>query len=147
MADESRYRLGAVRDARSLAERGKRSELAAAVGDAREAQARLEAARTRTAAARQALATALATRDRLVQTGTIPAHLIAAERFVTRRRHELEATLGEELRLEAAVDAQQDSVDVARRTLARTRADRELIDRHFARWREARKKLAERRGD
>jgi hypothetical protein len=41
----------------------------------------------------------------------------------------------------------QSGVDVARRTLVRARADRELIDRHFARWREARRKQAERRED
>jgi hypothetical protein len=38
-------------------------------------------------------------------------------------------------------------VDVQRAVLARARADREVIDRHFARWRDARKKLAERRDD
>jgi hypothetical protein len=66
---------------------------------------------------------------------------------VTRRRHELDAALGEELRAEAAHTAQISELDLQRRLLARARADRQVIDGHFARWREARSKLAERRQD
>ena len=66
---------------------------------------------------------------------------------MTRRRHELDAALGEELRAEAAHTAQLGELDFQRRLLARARADRQVIDRHFARWREARGKLAERRRD
>jgi len=79
--------------------------------------------------------------------GATPGRIAGADRFITRRRHELEAALGEELRLEAALDVRQSGVDVARQVLVRARADRELIDRHFARWREARRKQAERRED
>lgn len=147
MVEEGRYRLAAVRDAREREERGKRSSLASAVGDAAHAQARLEAARARTLAARDALATAVATRTQLAGAAATPAQLAGAERFVIRRRHEVQAALGEELRLEAALDERQSGVDVARRTLARARADREVIDRHFARWRETRKKQAARRED
>ena len=50
-----------------------------------------------------------------------------------------------ELRAESAHDAHQSSVELARRQLARARADREVIERHFARWRDTQKKLAERR--
>jgi hypothetical protein len=142
-----RYQLGAVRDARERDEKGKRGELAASVGDAREARARLEAARARTALARTALAAAISARDAVVAGGATPARLANADRFVTRRRHELDAALGEELRADAAHDAHQGTVDIQRRLLARARADREVIDRHFARWRDARKKLAERRED
>jgi hypothetical protein len=147
VAEEGRYRLAAVRDARERHERGKRSELASAVVDAEQAQARLDAARARTQVARSALATAVAARTQLDGAAATPAQLAGAERFVVRRRHEAQAALGEELRLEAALDERQSGVDVARRTLARARADREVIDRHFARWRETRKKQAERRED
>jgi hypothetical protein len=142
-----RYQLAAVRDARERDERGKRGELAASVGDARVARAKLEAARVRTEAARTALAAAIAARDALVTGGSTPARLANADRFVTRRRHELDATRGEELRAHADHDAHQGAVDLQRRLLARARADREVIDRHFARWRDARTKLAERRED
>ena len=142
MAEEGRYRLAAVRDARERAERGKRSDLAAAVGDAREAQARLETARARTQRARDVLAKAIAAPRPAVVT-----QLAQAERYILRRRHELDAAIGEELRVEAALDAHQSDVAVARLTLARARADREVIDRHFAQWRETRRKQAERRED
>jgi hypothetical protein len=144
-----RYQLAAVRDARERDERGKRGELAASVGDAREARARLDAAIGRTQRAREALTAAVTARDALVA-GRAPAdvtQLANADRYVTRRRPELDATLGEELRAHTAHDAQQGVVDSQRGLLARARADREVIDRHFARWREGRKKLAERRED
>lgn len=147
MAEEGRYRLAAVRDARAVDERGQRQHLAVAIGDARDAQLRLDAARSRTRAAREALTSAIATRDAVLATSATPARVAGAEQFVTRRRHELAAATGEELRLEVALDDKQSDVDVARRTLARARAERELIDRHFARWREARRKQAERRED
>jgi hypothetical protein len=147
VAEEGRYRLAAVRDARERDERGKQQNLAHAVGNARDAQGRLDAARARTRTAREALSAAVATRDALVAQGARLARIVGADQFVARRRHELEAALGEEIRLEAALDVRQSGVDVARRTLVRARADRELIDRHFARWREARRKQAERRED
>ena len=70
-----------------------------------------------------------------------------AERYVARRQRELDRARDEELRAGAAHVASGSAVDLARATLARARADRELIERHFARWREARRKLAERRED
>jgi hypothetical protein len=145
-----RYQLAAVRDARERDERGKRGELASSVGDAREALARLEAAQGRTKQARTALAEALTAREACLAASPTPAwmaRIANADRFVMRRRHELDAALGEELRAHGSHDAHQGVVDVQRMRLARARADREVIDRHFARWREGKHKLAERRED
>lgn len=147
VAEDGRYRLAAVRDARERDERGKRHGLAVAVDTAREAQARLDVARAGTQAARDALAKAIATRTAMAERAATPTPLAGAEQYVTRRRRELDAAVGEELRLEVAVDTQQSGVDVARRTLARARAERAVIDRHFAQWRETRRKQAERRED
>ena len=69
------------------------------------------------------------------------------DRFIARRRAELDRAVGEELRAEAAHGTQLGSLDEARRRLVRARADREVIERHFARWREDRRKLADRRED
>ncbi len=177
MPSEDRYRLAKVADIRARDERIRRGDLAVAVADTRETEASLEAARARTAAARTALAAAVAARDALTgsttttrdaltgtttttrdalqttrdaltgTTTTTRDALVRAEQFITRRRGELERALGEELRAEAAHDARLGSLDEARRRLARARADREIIERHFARWREARKRLADRRED
>jgi hypothetical protein len=136
-----------VRDARARDERSRRGDLAAAVGDARETSSRLDAVRVRTDAARTALSSAVAARDALLCGTTTPAPIVIAEQLVTRRRRELDRALGEELRAEAAHDTQLGSLDEARRRLARARADREVIERHFARWRQARQRLAERRED
>ena len=129
MADDDRYRAAPVRDARVREERTRRGELAAAVGEARSREARL-------AAAREALAAAIADRD----AQPTAARRLLAERFVARRRRDLERLADELARASGAVDA-------ARAQLVRARADREVIERHFARWREARKKLADRRED
>lgn len=144
MADD-RYRLAPVRDARARDERVRRGDLAAAIGDARETQGRLDAARARTVTARTALADAISSRQSLL-TGT-PAQLVLADRFVARRRRELADAVAEEQRAEDAHDARLGHVDAARRTLTRARADREVIERHFERWRTERKRLAERRED
>src|SRR5215475_8060331 len=119
MGEEDRYRLAPVRNARTRDERVKRGDLSAAVWDANETAARLELAQLRTIAARAALTAAKTARD---AQGT--AALIAA-----------------------AHDQQIGIVDVARQRLVRARADRQVIERHFERWREDRKKLADRRED
>jgi hypothetical protein len=141
--EEGRYRLAPVRDARERAERSQRVELAVAVGDARTADDRLGAVQARVQAARRALADAIAARDTL--------HLAAlralADRFVARRRRELEHAIVDELRIEAAREAQHDEVELARRGFARARADRHVIEQHFVRWRQDQRKLAERRED
>jgi hypothetical protein len=147
VVSEGRYRLGAVRDARTREERGTREQLAAAVGDARAARARLDLARSRTHAARHRLAQAIVARDTLVDGGSTPARIALADKFATRCRHDLDAALGEELRAEATHDAQLGAVDLVRRILARARADRQVVERHFERWRDDKKKLAERRED
>jgi hypothetical protein len=140
---EDRYRLEPLREVRALAEKTGRGELAAAIGDAEEAQRRVTAARSITSAARAALTAALTARDAT----TTAAQRVLAERFVARRRRELADARAREQDAEIASDTRQGTVDVARRSLARARADRELIERHFARWRESRAKLADRRDD
>jgi hypothetical protein len=93
-------------------------------------------------AARTALAAAVATRE----VGTA-GELAVADRFIARRRRELADAIDAELRAEIAHDERLGHVDEARRRLARARADREVIERHFERWREMKRKLAERRED
>ncbi|HTR49373.1 MAG TPA: hypothetical protein VMJ10_01620 [Kofleriaceae bacterium] len=143
MRDEDRYRLAPVREVRELAERAQRGELAGAVDSVRHAEARLAAARERVARARTAVQAALAARDAQPTAAT----RALADRFAARRRHELVAARHDELRAELARDDRAGEVDLARRSLARARADREVIERHFARWRDDRRKLAERRED
>lgn len=94
-------------------------------------------------AARGSLTAAIEIRDGIASV----AQRILADRYVDRRRRDLEAALAEHVRATAAHDRRLGSVDEARLTLARARAERELIERHFARWREDRRKLAERRED
>jgi len=144
MASEDRYRLAPLRDVRTRDEKTRKGELASAVGDARETQAKLDAARARTQAAHAVLDVALTTRDTELATG---AQLAGADRFIARRRRELDQAVAEELRCEAAHTQRQGKVDAARLVLARARADREVIERHFAKWRDTRKQLAERRED
>jgi hypothetical protein len=140
---EDRYRLEPVRDARARDERTRKSALAGAIADASHADAALTTARARPEAARLALDQALAARE-----ATPTAHARAlADRFVTRRRRELADARTHELAAEAARADHAGVVDAARVQLARARADREVIERHFARWREDRRKAAERRED
>ncbi|MEO6777028.1 MAG: hypothetical protein ABI467_29125, partial [Kofleriaceae bacterium] len=75
------------------------------------------------------------------------AELAVAERFTARRRHELERARDEQLRAELAHDRRTAEVDAARAQLARARADRQLVERHFERWREAQRRAAERQAD
>ncbi|HEY1551620.1 MAG TPA: hypothetical protein VGG28_27525 [Kofleriaceae bacterium] len=144
MADDARYRLAPVRDVRARTEAHRRGDLASAVGDARETEGALAAAHARTELAERALGDALAL---LREPLSLPERRVIAERFVARRRRELAELVDAESRAAAAHDEQLGAVDVARGRLARARAERELIERHFARWREARAKLAERRAD
>jgi hypothetical protein len=147
VAGEDRYRLAPVRDIRARDERIRRGDLAVAVGDATETQARLDAARARTKAAREAVTTAVAARTTLLTTPTTPARLVLADELITRRRNELDRAIGEELRAEAVHDTRLGSLDEARQRLVRARAQRELIERHFANWRKTQAKLADRRED
>jgi hypothetical protein len=138
-----RYRLEPLRDVRALAEQAGKGALASAIDDAKAADARVTTARARTEAARHALTTALAARDAT----TTAAHRVLADQFVARRRRELDDARARQADAEAARDAHQGAVDTARRSLARARADRELIERHFARWREQQAQLRDRRDD
>jgi hypothetical protein len=70
-----------------------------------------------------------------------------ADRFVTRRRRELQQASAEELRAEASRNAQHGEVELARRELERAIAERRVIERHFASWRLEQQKLADRRED
>jgi hypothetical protein len=147
VADDDRYRLASLRDVRAVAERGKQHALASALDDTRAAAAKLDAARSRTSGARSALAAAVAARDALL-TDRAPAFAVQrADAFITRRRREVAALTADEVRLETALGDHTSAADRARASLVRARGERELIDRHFARWRDARRKLAERRED
>jgi flagellar export protein FliJ len=129
MPDEDRYRAAPVRDERARSERIKKTELAAAVGATREAEARL-------AAAREALAAAVATAD----AQPTAARRVLAERHAQALRRRV-ADLADALaRASGQLDAKQ-------RQLAHARAQREVIERHFERWRQDRRKLADRRED
>jgi len=147
MAGEDRYRLAAVRDVRARNEKARKGELAVAVGDAHEILAKLDAARTRTKAARDAVVAGCAGRDALASAGATGAQLALADQFIARRRRELDQTVAEEIRCEAAHAERQGKVDAARLVLARSRAERQVIERHFERWRDERKKLLDRRED
>jgi hypothetical protein len=136
-----RYRLAPVRDLRDRAERTTKGNLAAAVTDARATEAQVAAAAARVEAARTALAAATAI------TGGTALALARAEQFAVRRRRELAIAREEHDRAAASHRGQLAIVDAARDQLVRARADRELIERHFARWRADRAKLAERRAD
>ena len=140
---EDRYRLEPVRDARERVETVRRGELASAIGDASVTEAGLASASDRVSAARARLTAALAARDSAILAAT----LVRAERFIARCRRELEAARDAELRARTAHDTRSDAVELARATLVRARADREVIERHFARWRDTQRKLAERRED
>ena len=98
-------------------------------------------------AARTRLTEANAIRDKLLSTGATSTALTAADRFIARRRHELAAAQADELRCEIAHAEVQGHVDAARLSLRRARAEREVIERHFERWRDAKKKLADRRDE
>lgn len=145
MAGEDRYRLAPVRDLRVRDEKARKGELAAAVGGARETQARLDAARAHTVSAQTSLAAARGSREAQLASGATGEQLARADQFVARRRRELERAIAEEARTEAAHAERQGDVDAARLVLARARADREVIERHFARWRDEKRKLADRR--
>ncbi len=137
-----RYRLAPVRDARDREERVQRGNLAVAVESARATEAQVAAAAARVATAEIALAAAL----RSSESATAIA-LVRGEQFAARRRRELERVRDEHARAVASHAGQLASLDAARGKLTRARADREVIERHFARWRADRAKLAERRQD
>jgi hypothetical protein len=144
---DARYRLAPMREVRAHDERLRRGDLADAVGDARTLATDVEQAASRVTLARAALAAATATRARVLAEGAASATIAQLERYLSRLRRELEAVRGELARAEARHRGQLDAVDSARGRLALARAEREIIERHFAAWRVSRRKLAERRED
>jgi hypothetical protein len=142
-----RYRLAPLRDARDRDERARRGALVSAVDDARATADGMTGAASRIAAARAATDAAVRARSQLLAGGASPALLALADRCAERRRRELDAAIGEHLRARAVHEGRLAAVDEARGRLALARADRELLERHFARWREQQHKLAERRED
>lgn len=125
----------------------RRGELAAASEETRRSQAKVDDAARRVDAARRALDAARAAYHAALERGTTSTLLARIEQFIERRRRELEATRDAHARALAAHHGQLASLDAARERLARARADREVIERHFARWHEERRKRAERRED
>lgn len=136
-----------MRDARMRDEHVRRGDLATAVGDAQSAARGVDATAAQVASCHTAIADATAQRDQLLTGGATIATLAHLDRYVQRLRHALDAARGEHLRAEARHRGQLDAVDAARGRLAAARADREVIERHFAAWRAQRRKLAERRED
>src|SRR4051812_6951426 len=111
MASEDRYRLAPVRDLRARDEKTRKGELADAVGDARETQAKLDAARARPEAARAGPAASRSSRDVLLSAGATSSQLARADQFIARRRRELGQATAEELRCEASHMQRQGKVD------------------------------------
>ena len=139
-----------MRQVRARNQRASQGDLAGAVGDAQALAGGVEEATRRVALARAAIATATGDRDRALSPGAALAGLASLarlERYLRRLRHQLDDAERELVRAEARHRGQLDAVEVARGRLARARAEREIIERHFAAWRAERRKLAERRED
>jgi hypothetical protein len=136
-----------MREARTRDELVKRGDLASAVRDALTLATGVDATVGQVARYRAQIAAAGAHRDRFLDRGATVATLARLDRYVSRLRHALDAARGEQLRAEARHRGQLEAVDQARGRLLLARADREVIERHFATWRTERRKLAERRED
>lgn len=144
---EARYRLTRMREVRARDARLRRGELATQAGDERELAAQADAAAHRVALAAAAVTAAAAARDRLLGRGASAAAIVLAERHLQRLRRTLDAERGALARALAHHAGQLDAVAAARARLAAARADREVIERHFAAWRARRKKRTERRAE
>jgi hypothetical protein len=145
--EAGRYRLTPLREARGRDELQRRQDLAGAVGEATTAAATLANAEARLRAARTQLDQARAAIDALRATPTTGALLLAAERYLTRRHHEVDQARAERDRAAHARGATDARVSEAQVVLGSARAERELIERHFERWRAERRKRAERRDE
>jgi hypothetical protein len=142
MSDAERYRLAPLRGVREREETTSRSAFADAVADARARELAVTAAAVRVDEARGWLERAL----------SAPAAVTAfaaslRDRHTARLRGELDRAIAEHERRIAAHREHLGVVDEARQQLATSRARRELIERHFATWRDKRRKLLERRED
>ena len=128
---------------RARDERVKRNDLAVAVDDARATEADVTRAAQRVADARAKLSQARDARGTLTS-----AHALAlADRHIARLRHVLDDRVAEHARTQAKHAGRVAAIAAARGTLTAARADKELIERHFARWRDQQRKLADRRED
>jgi hypothetical protein len=137
-----RYRLEPLRQVREHSERSKRNDLAGAVGDARVTAEEVAAAAKRMDDARARLRTARG----VFETST--AHALAlADRYVARCRRALDDAVAEHARARAIHAGRLADVDKASGALTAARADKQVIERHFERWRETQRKLADRRED
>jgi hypothetical protein len=137
-----RYRLAPVRDARDREERVQRGNLAVTIEQARASEAQVAAAAARVTAATAALDKA---RAPVAEASAIA--IARTEQFIAKLRRAVELARDEHARAVASHRGQLATVDAARDRLARARADKEVIERHFTRWREDRAKLADRRQD
>lgn len=147
MSEADRYRLAPVRDARARDERTRKGDLAAAVGDAHDTETRVTVAEQRVAVLRDDVEAARRTLHAQLADGTTTDAISVAERFLVRKRRDLEAAIDAQFRAQAVHRGQLGEVEAARGRLALARAHKEVIERHFARWRTERDKLAERRED
>jgi len=125
----------------------RRGDLAAATSVAVASQAQVDAAARRVDEARAKVDAARSAHTALVAAGTTSVAVVRSEQFIARVRRDHEVAIEAHARAEASHRGQTDAVDAARGRLARARADKEVIERHFARWRTERAKLAERRED
>ena len=147
MGEGDGYRLAPVRDVRARQQRVREGDLAGAVGDARSARTALDAATVQVNAARAAIEDAREQLAARLAHGATSAAILRAERHLARLRRDLEGVLAAQARADAAHRGQLAEVDAARERLTVARAEKELIERHFARWRQERTKLADRRED
>ena len=139
---EDRYRLAPLREVRERSEVARRGNLSTAIGDARITEATVAAAAARVEQARIALhaATLSGAPSRAPRLATA---LVVEEGYRARLRAALAVARDEELRARLAHDERSTEVEAARARLARARADREVIERHFAAWRDAQRKRRE----
>ena len=144
---DARYRLAPMRDARAREERVRRGDLAGAVGDARLTAEEVAGVAARLTRARQTIAETVQRRDHALAQGGAAGTIAHLELHLGRLRRDLDAVHGALARAEARHRGQLEGVDLAQGRLTRARAEREVIERHFAAWRTERRKLAERRDD
>lgn len=89
----------------------------------------------------------MAAAQRAVEEAPDATRRMFAERFAGRCRRLLATASDAVAEGEDQLADRASTLDRARRALLHARRERELVERHFARWREAKRKLAERRAD
>ena len=138
MAD---YGLAPVREQRQRDERTSRGELADTIACAAASESALATADARIDTARRRLDDARRASDGAA------GRLAITDRYLARLRHDLERAYSERARLASSHRERQQDVERAQGRFAWARAQREIIERHFARWRDQQRKRAERRAD